>query len=761
MRCSVGALLRPGERHMPSSKTSHAAETGGIFLLLIGLLLGISLLTYHATDPSFSTVTTNPAIRNAIGKVGAVTSDIFFQVMGISAYFLPAVLMLLGLRRFRKEAKPSPTRRGFGWGLLIPTLSAWAELLSRASTPLNFKGGAVGFSINRFLIDYFGITGTYLVLFFFLLLGWMMIAPFSPSHIVEKTQASLLKGLLWFKERIPMKNHYEATVEEESQEDFYDSSQEREGEATVVETKDTPEDLPELSQPIPDEEGNEGEGGEGYQIPPLSLLSDPPVYVKRGTPEELAAQAQILKRKLSDFGVTGEVKEIHSGPVVTLFEFEPAPGIKLNRITTLADDLALAMRAMQVRIVPRIPGKSVVGIEIPNRVREEVSLKEILSSPAFARSASKLRIALGKDIYGAPVAADLSEMPHLLIAGATGSGKSVGLNSLILSILFSATPMEVKLLLIDPKMLELSLYAEIPHLFTPVITRPKAASEALRKMVVEMQRRYELLAEMGVRNIEAYNKLFANPPVTRPPRTPTLFDAQEAFPPVVEPEPHALPPLAPLPYIVVVIDELADLMVVASNDVEESIGRLAQMARAAGIHLVLATQRPSVDVLTGVIKANFPARVAYAVSSKTDSRTILDTNGAEQLLGKGDMLYLSAGTSKLLRVHGAYVSEEEVKRIVAFIRDQAHPHYEQLFSEETPSPQEPALDDRDDFYEQARELVISTGQASASFIQRRLRVGYPRAARMIEMMEEDGFIGPAIGSKPREILIRKEPIREH
>ncbi len=740
-------------KSVPPSKTSHTLEIGGIFLLLLGLLFGISLLTYHPTDPSFSTVTTNPTVQNAIGKVGAFASDILFQVVGISAYFIPAILILWGVGYFKKEAQPFPVRSGFGCVLLMGTLSGWAELLSHDLTPLNLRGGAIGLLINRFLIDYFGVIGTHLVLAFFILLSWMLIAPFSPSHILEKTKASVLKGLLWIKEQLPDKHHYEATVEEtveELEETLPDVDQEQEEEITVEETKNTQEDLPKISQRMEDEEIDKEEAG--YQIPPLSLLADPPTYVKRSSPDELTAQAQILKRKLSDFGVTGDVKEIHPGPVVTLFEFEPAPGIKLNKIITLSDDLALAMRAMQVRIVPRIPGKSVIGIEIPNRVREEVSLKEILSSPSFFRLTSKMRLALGKDIFGTPITVDLAEMPHLLIAGATGSGKSVGLNTLILSILFSATPAQVKLLLIDPKMLEMSLYEEIPHLFAPVITRPKAASEALRKMVVEMQRRYELLAEMGVRNIEAYNKLFTNPPL-RPSTIHPLFDTPEAQ--VSEPQ----IPLAPLPYIIVFIDELADLMMVSSNDVEESIGRLAQMARAAGIHLVLSTQRPSVDVLTGVIKANFPARIAYAVSSKTDSRTILDANGAEQLLGKGDMLYLSAGTSKLLRIHGAYVSEEEVKRVVSFIRDQAKPHYEKLFSEETPPENGSALDDRDDLYEQARELVISTGQASASFIQRRLRVGYPRAARMIEMMEEDGLIGPAIGSKPREILIRKEPTR--
>lgn len=749
----------------------------GVFLILLGALLSISLLTYDPTDSSFSTINTSPVVQNWIGKVGAFSADILFQIMGMSAYFLPVGLIFLGLSFSplartpfqQRETEEKDNLKKIGWPVLLLLLSAWAELLFAGSDAPNFKGGTIGFSINQFLIEYFALTGTYLLLFFFSILGVMLIAPFSPADIVGNVSPRILQRLQWIKEHIKsfaQKMPHQKTIVED-----HDTGEETEiGPEELDAEWDRPlagdvplEEHADLRQSFPaDENGRntvrEMEEEGAYQLPPLSLLSDPPIYLKKVSPEELAAQAQILKRKLSDFGVLGEVKEIHPGPVVTLFEFEPAPGIKLNKITTLADDLALAMRALQVRIVPRIPGKSVVGIEIPNRAREEVFLKEILSSSSFARLPSKLRLSLGKDIFGTPVAADLSAMPHLLIAGSTGSGKSVGLNSMILSILLSAKPTEVKLLLIDPKMIELSLYEEIPHLIAPVITDPKIASSALRRMVMEMQRRYELLAEMGVRNISAYNNLFASgAPVTRPPKTQFLFDqmAQDSLVPVIP-----LPPLVPLPYIVVCIDELADLMVVASRDVEESIGRLAQMARAAGIHLILATQRPSVDVLTGVIKANFPARIAFAVTSKIDSRTVLDTNGADQLLGKGDMLYMSAGTSKLLRIHGAYVSEEEVKRVVTFLKEQGKPHYEPIFSsvsEEASSQDKQDLNARDELYEKARDLVITTGQASASFIQRRMRVGYPRAARMIELMEEDGVVGPATGSKPRELLMKRNP----
>ncbi|MEK7285993.1 MAG: DNA translocase FtsK 4TM domain-containing protein [Nitrospirota bacterium] len=746
---------------MPSPQKSSAVEMAGVFLFLMGCLLAISLFTYHPTDPSLSTFATSPVVQNAIGKFGAVISDLFFQLIGIGAYLLPLFVCTIGIRALQTAPEKTSGLKKLGYAVLMLLVCAWADLLFQSSDAINLKGGTIGYSINQTLIEYFAHTGTYVLLFFFSISGIMLVSPFSPGQIFERSAETAALFLESIKARFPKKRRRDVPVAASTlQEDEPDSLSNDEMETYENdESADVSMANPYDNDPMADQYDIEADPvfEEGvYQIPPLSLLSDPPIYTKKVTPEELNAQAQILKRKLLDFGVSGEVKEIHPGPVVTLFEFEPAPGIKLNKITTLADDLALAMRALQVRIVPRIPGKSVVGIEIPNRTREEVFLKEILASPSFAKIGSKLRLSFGKDIFGTPVAADMAEMPHLLMAGSTGSGKSVGLNSMILSILFSAKPTEVKLLLIDPKMLELSLYEDIPHLISPVITRPKAASEALRKMVIEMQRRYELLAEMGVRNINAYNKLFDNPPVVRPPKSQSLFNAtseEDSTLPAI-----AMPPLARLPYIVVCIDELADLMVVASRDVEESIGRLAQMARAAGIHLILATQRPSVDVLTGVIKANFPARIAYAVISKTDSRTILDANGAEQLLGKGDMLYMSGG--KLLRIHGAYVSEEEVKRVVSFIKEQAKPHYEQIFSLSEDSTAEGGTfnsDVRDELYETARDLVLTTGQASASFIQRRMRVGYPRAAHLVEMMEADGVVGPAIGSKPREILLKRNP----
>ena len=460
-----------------------------------------------------------------------------------------------------------------------------------------------------------------------------------------------------------------------------------------------------------------------YTSPPLTLLNAPTNGKRQGNSIDLSKQAKLLEGKLHDFGIDGRVVQVLPGPVVTMYEFEPASGIKVSRIVNLADDLALGMKALSVRIVAPIPGKAVVGIEIPNAHREAVCLRDILASAAFQQATSKLVMALGKDILGTPTVTDLAQIPHLLIAGATGSGKSVGLNSMICSILLNATPEAVKFIMIDPKMLELSVYDGIPHLIAPVVTHPKKAAAALRWAVDEMERRYRLLAEHGVRGIDGYNQTHAEPQ---------------------------------LPYIVVVIDELADLMLVARREVEDSLTRLAQMARAAGIHLLVATQRPSVDVLTGIIKANFPARVSFQVSSRIDSRTILDAIGAERLLGKGDMLFLPPGTSKLLRIHGAYVSEAEIKRVVDHLRMQQAPVYDfSIFT--VPSEEKAEAEDYDDKYDMAVALVARLGQASASLIQRHLRIGYNRAARLIEVMEREGVVGPADGSRPREVYAKEIP----
>ncbi len=461
-----------------------------------------------------------------------------------------------------------------------------------------------------------------------------------------------------------------------------------------------------------------------YRLPSLDLLTPPPLGQEKVNHSLLESYALKLEEKLSNYGVTGKVVSIHHGPVVTMFEFQPAPGVKVSRIANLADDIAMAMKAMGVRIVAPIPGKDVVGIEIPNECRDMVYFREIMGSDKFERSSSPLTMALGKDVFGRPFVADLKRMPHLLVAGATGSGKSVGLNTIICSILYKATPEKVKFIMVDPKMLEFSVYNGVPHLITPVITDARKAASALSWAVSEMERRYEILTEMGVRNIQGYNSQADDP----------------------------------LPYIVIIIDELADLMMMAAREVETLIARLAQKARAAGIHLVVATQRPSVDVVTGLIKANFPSRISFKVSSRVDSRTILDIMGAEKLLGLGDMLFLPPGSSDLLRLHGAYISDEEIYKVAQFWREQEEPSFnEEVVS--SPLVEEGEAGDFDDeIYPQALELVVRTGQASASMIQRYMKIGYNRAARLMDRMERERVVGPAQGSKPREVLITPQDL---
>ena len=475
------------------------------------------------------------------------------------------------------------------------------------------------------------------------------------------------------------------------------------------------------------------------QLPSLDLL-DTPSHTEEGqNEEELLEQASFLEQKLREFGVEGEVVQVSPGPVITMYEFAPAAGVKVNKIANLQDDLALVMRALSVRIVAPVPGKAVVGIEVPNVRRETIALRSLVDSEEFQGSSSKLSIVLGKDILGQPVITDLALIPHLLVAGATGSGKSVGLNSVICSLLFRVTPAEVKLIMIDPKMLEFAIYDGIPHLLVPVVTDAKKAAVALRRVVAEMERRYQLLAAKGVRSIAQYNQ--------------KIRDEQAGERDGADSE-NPSAPAEMLPYLVVVVDELSDLMMVSSREVEDSLMRIAQMARAAGIHLIVATQRPSVDVLTGVIKANFPARLSFQVTSKTDSRTILDANGAETLLGRGDMLFLAPGTSKPQRVHGAYVSEAEITRLVEAWKGIEAPSYNDSFLEPISEQVDDEDSEYDEKYDEAIALVARTGQASISMLQRRLRVGYNRAARMIEVMEKEGVVGPADGVKPREVLVR-------
>jgi S-DNA-T family DNA segregation ATPase FtsK/SpoIIIE len=498
---------------------------------------------------------------------------------------------------------------------------------------------------------------------------------------------------------------------------------------------------PPLPLPEPDKVPAERKRG-AFTPPPMALL-DSPKAERKIDERELMDGARLLEEKCREFSVEGTVVQIHPGPVVTTYEFKPDAGVKYSKITGLADDLCLAMQAESV-LIDRIPGKSTVGIQIPNPNREQISLRELLESEAYRRSQSKLTLALGKTIHGEPFVSDLATMPHLLIAGSTGTGKSVSVNAMLSSILFRASPDDVRLIMIDPKRLELGMYEDIPHLLTPVVVDPKQAANALRWAVREMEERYKTLAAVGVRNIEQYNR--------------NLRLAQtENRGPVLDEDGKEV---KPLPFIVLLIDELADLMMVAGNEVEESIARLAQMARAVGIHLILATQRPSVDVITGLIKANLPARISFRVSSKIDSRTILDGNGAEQLLGKGDMLYLPPASSRFVRLHGPYISEQESARLASFLRKQGKPTYDDTITQDEKQGGAELDFEKDDLYDEAARIVVSSGQASISYLQRRLRIGFSRAARLVDMMEAEGLVSAAVGGKAREVLVKKDYFEE-
>jgi S-DNA-T family DNA segregation ATPase FtsK/SpoIIIE len=795
----VTSSAKRGEARRAASPPSHLKrEVIGVILIALSLLTLLSLLSFVPGEPKVvatAGATVTPPTHNLIGSAGAVFSSLLFSLIGGAAYMFPLLLGLLGARCFTqsdlsirlRNAGASLAALLFLSGLLhleitaVPTISSGLVLRGQA-------GGVLGQVLADGLRAYFASTGAHILLFSGFLVALLFTTPLSLAQLVVQAPGWGRHAVERFRALMPRRQKEETSSEAPKPPKPKKAKSIRAViEEALPETEETvpyempvvtpmvavPEPLevvePEHDMPVAGSTEDTGD----YQLPDADeLLTEPSGVLTRIADEELKAQSDILSKALLSFSIEGRVTEVRPGPVVTMYEFEPAPGTKVARIVNLADDLALALKAISLRIVAPIPGKSVVGIEVPNAQRETVSMKEVTMSEAFTRARSKLTLALGKDIFGAPVTADLKTMPHLLVAGATGAGKSVSLNTMLISILLSAKPNEVKLLLIDPKMLEFQTYDGIPHLLRPVITDPKSAARGLSWVVQEMERRYKLLAEAGVRNIDSYNRKVAGAQGVlgegKPdqPELPMRFlseeerlAAGETAVPDGSPGSFMPPPTPPepLPYIVVMIDELADLMMVAPKDVEDKIARLAQMARASGIHLVLATQRPSVDVLTGLIKANFPARIAFQVSSKTDSRTILDANGAEALLGRGDMLYLASGTGRLMRLHGSFVSDDDVRRVVEFVKAQALPAYNQdlqsLKQEEVKEEEA-----QDEVYEQAKELVLSTGQASASLIQRRLRVGYPRAARMIEQMEADGLVGAAGRDGRREVIGRRGPV---
>jgi len=747
-----------------------AAEIIGVSNLALALFLMLALASYSPLDPSLRRfVPENPSVHNLTGPVGSYIADTLIWFVGIGVLWLPAMLLVVALRYFRQPQYRIGAAAVVGTaGLVLATSGIFALLIGHIEFygVSLLAGGLLGKAAAGLLDVHFRLAGSLIVLVLITIIALLILFEFSLVAFAQWTAAGMGRllcalgtrlGRIWESLRMKPKapevsESAPPVIEETRQEDLKEKLQK--------------------AQQTHFEFGSRVEGK--FRLPPLTLLDRLERRETRVRRESLIANSQILEKKLSDFGVEGKVMEVKPGPVITMYELEPAPGVKINKITNLSDDLALALRAPSIRIIAPIPGKGAIGIEIPNQEREPVRLRDVLDHAAFKESPCRLPIALGEDIVGAPVIADLIRMPHLLIAGTTGSGKSVSLNAMICSILFKAPPDEVKFLMIDPKRLELSGYEGIPHLLHPVVVDPKQASLVLRWAVEEMERRYRIIGEVGVKSIEAYNQLRgsqaspAHPPpesVGQAGKEPN--DGEEGG---LAPSPAGQekaragsrgqigPPPDKLPYLVIIIDELADLMMVAQRNVEESLTRLAQMARAAGIHLILATQRPSVDVITGIIKANFPTRISFQVSSKVDSRTILDQLGAEKLLGAGDMLFVPPGVSRLVRIHGAYVSDVEIDRIVDFVKKQGQPAYDESIATFEPDAGEDKPDgDLDEKYDEAVQLVTDLGQASISLVQRYMKIGYNRAARIIERMEAEGVVGPSDGAKPRKVLARKIP----
>lgn len=735
-------------------------ELAGVVLAAFTLLLVLSLFSFNPDDPSFNNQFSEPQrATNMAGSVGAYLADLFFQAFGIVAFLWPIAFALLAWKLFvLPELNLNQPAKIASWIILLVSGSSLLSLGIGKMRILGASldaGGALGRNCARLSDHYLNLIGSLILFILLFIIGIMILTRLSWVELGERIWGHFLAALDWVR-RLWQPQKGKKRKEEPR-------------EPPKIIEKDAPPIIstPAASSPPPiivkkgaspekafspvvekQEHFTFLDSRGSYLLPPLTLLENPEAKEIKVDQESLFANAKILEKRLEDFGVFGKVVEVRPGPVITMYEYEPAPGVKINKIVNLSDDLALALRAISVRIVAPIPGKAAVGIEIPNSIREPVYLKDILACEDFKKAESKLTMALGKDIFGNPFITNLAKMPHLLVAGATGAGKSVSLNSMICSLLYKADPEEIKFLMIDPKRLELSSYEGIPHLLHSVVYDPKAASLVLRWATDEMEIRYRLMAEKGVRNIDRYNQKVEKELKEGRKRGDNLLKEIEGL------ESRTGENLSILPYIIIVIDELADLMMVSARDVEASLTRLAQMARAAGIHLLLATQRPSVDVLTGVIKANFPTRISFQVSSKTDSRTILDANGAEHLLGAGDMLFLPPGTSRLVRVHGAYISEVEILRIVEFWKKQGKPDYDQSILQRKEETAEAGAEEYDEMYDQAVAIVTESRQASISMVQRKLRVGYNRAARMIEKMEQEGVVGPADGSKPREVYAK-------
>ena len=719
------------EQQRERGRTRHAIQ--GIVFGALTLLLFVSLLTYHPED-----FATQGPMRNIAGLVGALVSEYLFRFFGYIAYVFPVMTLLFSIDRFQKTPRFSNYGNIIGSALAVFCLCALLSLPSLGEATRFSPGGFIGVTIAAFLVGYLKVFGSITVLITGLIIAGLLLNTYLFRHLIVPSDEPLIQDpqLERFPEIFsPQKKTPPLPKPKAKAKNASKSFRERLGQKpkkkAAPKSKTKGKTKEEVLEPTI----------QGYELPSPSLLNKPPTEkMQAGLKQNLLANSKILEEKLLDFGIEGQVVGVLPGPVITRYEFQPAPGVKVSRIVNLSDDLALGMKAVSIRIEAPVPGKDVVGIEVPNDTRETVYLRDLVESENFLNHDSRLALAIGKDIGGHPYFADLGKMPHLLIAGATGSGKSVCLNTLICSILFHATPHEVRFIMVDPKMLELGVYDNIPHLLIPVVKDPQKASNALKWATEEMTRRYSVLAQKGVRNIAQYN------------------DAIQDFREHQHPG-DAKPVEEPLPYIVIIVDELADLMMVASG-VEKPITRLAQMARAVGIHLILATQRPSVDVITGVIKANFPARISFRVSSKVDSRTILDANGAELLLGDGDMLFLLPGTSRIRRLHGSFLSEKEIKRLTTALKKMGKPSYDQAVLHYTSKTENGKDDDDELVYRKAVQLVVNHGEASVSLLRRSLKIGHSKAARLIDMMEGDGIVGGFKGSRPRDILVSVDQLDE-
>ncbi|MEA2060246.1 MAG: DNA translocase FtsK 4TM domain-containing protein [Thermodesulfobacteriota bacterium] len=766
-------------------------EILSIFFLFLFVLTLVSLLSNDPSDPTVMSHTSplSGPIENTLGLAGAYYSGVLIFFFGLGAFWIPPFFLLCARWAVKRISSSVLMLTLTGFFLIIVSTGSLLAVGHHEYSLLGRTcgaGGLLGSFLADFLVTYSKPAGAFIILLFFFVLGFVMATGITLSAFLLLLKRMVSLFFLWVLKLVKclysfVKNclvhvkttyqhHWAGTpsaliekIQRKKNHDF----QTRELLSAPVDTQENPppsspsnkrdlvirkagkkKSLSDVTADIEDVREDKK-----ASLPPVSLLRDVTKNTAGVDRDVLRKKGEILEKKLNDFGITGEVAAILPGPVITTFEYRPAPGIKISKIVNLTDDLALALRALSIRIVAPIPGKDVVGVEIPNDVKNIVTLKELLVSSEFKSSTSKLTLGLGKDIFGIPVAAQLDTMPHLLIAGATGTGKSVGLNAMISSILYKAGPEEVKFIMVDPKRIELSVYDGIPHLISPVVTDMKKATNALFWAVREMERRYELLAQNSMRNLRQFNAMVARKQKNRQEKRDDPVEGEGDQQNHQSSDQEAV--LEKLPYLVVIVDELADLMMVASRDVESALTRLAQMARAAGIHMILATQRPSVDVLTGVIKANFPTRISFQVSSRTDSRTILDANGSERLLGNGDMLFLPPGTGRLQRIQCAYITEEEISRITGFLKAQQPPAYIEDITEK-PDEKEAAPDksEYDEKYDEAVALVTRTRQASISSVQRHLRIGYNRAARIIEIMEKEGVIGPQEGAKQREVLAK-------